>query len=398
MNDLVLYEPRIFRLYVHENKINKKKYFGITKNQAFERWERYGSGYKRGTHIRNAFLKYGWDSFNHFVVIDNLTYSEALTYEKAFIALYKTTDRAYGYNKDKGGKDFMIRAEVRKKLEEREYIKPVVHMETGIVYSDSNIASYYTGYKASSIRRTCNSKKFLLFNSHWAYKCDYDKLTNEEIDKILKTTPKNYMDDNRKVVCLESGEVFDNAKCAQKVYTSTTAECIKACCKKYDPNRITAAKKHWLYLSDYNKLTKEEIEAELKTKQGQKVSKAVIKLETKEVFSSIEEASSKTGLSSKTIRYSCTGQWITTPKNGHWMFKSDYNKATPKEIEERLKISMKGKMHNMRKVKCIETGEVFKSITEANEAVGGCKNSSMISKCCKNPHLSYKGYHWEYVS
>lgn len=397
MNDLVLYEPRIFRLYVHENKINKKKYFGITKNQVFERWERYGSGYKRGTHIRNAFLKYGWDSFSHFVVIDNLTYSEALSYEKAFISLYKTTNREYGYNKDKGGKDFMLRAEVRKKLEDREYIKPVVHMETGIVYPDSNTASYYTGYKTASIRRTCNSKKFLLFNSHWAYKHDYDKLTNEEISNILKITPKSYMDDNREVICLETLEIFKNAEEAQKVYNKTTESCIRSCCKHLDPNRITAGKCHWLYLSEYKKLSKEKIQKILETKAGQKISKAVIKLETKEVFSSIEEACSKTGISSKTIRYSCTGKCITNSKNGHWMFKSDYDRATPKEIEERLKISRKGKVHNTRKVKCIETGEIFKSITEANENIGGCKNNSMISKCCRNSNITYKGYHWEYI-
>ena len=55
----IIYSKRTYNVYVHVNKINEKKYFGITKNQVFERWERYGSGYKRGTHIRNAFLKHG---------------------------------------------------------------------------------------------------------------------------------------------------------------------------------------------------------------------------------------------------------------------------------------------------------------------------------------------------
>lgn len=152
-----------------------------------------------------------------------------------------------------------------------------------------------------------------------------------------------------------------------------------------------------MYYQDYIKATPEEIQVKLNTRQGQKVSKAVIKLETLEVFPSIEDASAKTGLSSKTIRYSCTGKRMTQPKNGHWMFKVDYDKSTPKDIEERLKISRKGKTLNMRKVRCVETGEIFRSLVEANEAVGGCCNSSMISKCCKVSTKTYKGYHWEYV-
>ena len=77
------------------------------------------------------------------------------------------------------------------------------------------------------------------------------------------------------------------------------------------------------------------------------------------------------------------------------MFKSDYDRATPKEIEERLKISRKGKVYNIRKVKCIETGEIFNSITEAAKYVKGATTN--ISKCCKNLKYVCKGYHWEYV-
>lgn len=396
MDYLTIYEPQIYKLYAHVNRINNKKYFGITKNSVTERWDK-GNGYRKGSHIRRAFNKYGWDNFAHFIVIDKLTYTEAIAYEESFIKIFNTTNRLKGYNKDKGGKNFALRPHVRESMEERGLIKPVVHIETRKVYLDSTEASFYTGYEASSIRRTCNSKKFLLFNSHWAFKEDFDKLTNVEIEKILNMKPKNYYDDNRKVICLETLEIFDNAEAAQKVYKSTTESCIRACCKHTDSNRITAAKRHWLYLTEYETLSTKEIEAILNKKAGQRTSKAVIKLETLETYSSIEEASNRTGLSSKTIRYSCTGQRITNPKNGHWMFKVDYDKSTPKDIEERLKISRKGKTLNMRKVRCVETGEIFRSLVEANEAVGGCCNSSMISKCCKVPTKTYRGYHWEYV-
>lgn len=273
--------------------------------------------------------------------------------------------------------------------------KEIINVSTMKEYVSVKDAAIKTGYSKDSIRDACLKEHHTLFGEIWLYKEMYENLTSEEILQLFENMNKYSY---KKVVCLETGEIFKGAAEATQKFPSTSASCIISCCTNSDPNRLTAGGVHWMYYKDYLRATPEEVEAKLKTKQGQKASKAVIKLETKEVFSSIEEASSKTGLSSKTIRYSCTGQCITTPKNGHWMFKSDYDKATPKEIEERLKISMKGKMHNMRKVKCIETGEVFKSITEANEAIGGCKNSSMISKCCKNSQLSYKGYHWEHVS
>lgn len=271
--------------------------------------------------------------------------------------------------------------------------KAVFNITRNKKYKSVFEASQDTGFNVNSIQDAC-CRRHILKNEIWFYTEDVNKIEEKEFKELIEEIKQKR---DKRVVCLETKEVFENSKEACKKY-STSASCIISCCTNSDPNRLTAGGVHWMYYKDYLKATPKEIEAKLKTKQGQKVSKAVIKLETKEVFSSIEEASSKTGLSSKTIRYSCTGQWITTPKNGHWMFKSDYDKATPKEVEERLKISMKGKMHNMRKVKCIETGEVFKSIIEANEAIGGCKNSSMISKCCKNSQLSYKGYHWEYVS
>lgn len=394
MNNLVLYEPRNYKLYVHVNPFNNKKYFGITKNETYERWEK-GSGYKRGTHIRNAFCKYGWNNFAHFVILNNLTYSEALNFEESYIKIFNTTNKKYGYNKDKGGKEFAKSIQVKKSMENRGLVKPVVHLETRKVYSNSSEASYRTGYKEASIRRTCNSRRFLLFNSHWMFKEDFDKKTNEEIESILNIKPKSYHDDIRKVICLETLEIFNNASEAQKVYNSTTTSCIRACCKHTDPNRITAAKKHWLYLEEYEELSKKEIKNILNNKAGRKISKAVIKLETLEVFPSIEDASLKTGLSNKTIRYSCTGLRTTNLKNGHWMFKSDYDILTSKEVEKRLQ--KRRKATNTKRVKCKETGIIFDSLTEASNAVGGGSRNSSISRCCKNPNLTYKGFHWEYA-
>lgn len=90
-----------FIVYMHENKINHKKYIGITCQKPFQRW-RGGKGYKIGA-FKNAIDKYGWDNFNHVVLYEHLTKEEACLKEQELIKQYNTMDNNYGYNLCEGG-------------------------------------------------------------------------------------------------------------------------------------------------------------------------------------------------------------------------------------------------------------------------------------------------------
>jgi hypothetical protein len=46
-------------------------------------------------------------------------------------------------------------------------------------------------------------------------------------------------------------------------------------------------------------------------------------------------------------------------------------------------------------VKCVETGVIYPSITEAANAVQGSKSN--ISHCCRNNKHTYRGYHWKFI-
>ena len=57
-------------IYIHINKINNKVYIGQSHNIQ-KRWM--PSNYKGCTKFYNAIKKYGWDNFQHKILIDNLT-------------------------------------------------------------------------------------------------------------------------------------------------------------------------------------------------------------------------------------------------------------------------------------------------------------------------------------
>lgn len=89
-------------LYLHLNKNNRKKYFGITTQKIARRWKN-GSSYSNNSHFYNAIKLYGWENFYHMVLCDRLTIDAAKKLEVALIRCFDTTNPDFGYNKTIGG-------------------------------------------------------------------------------------------------------------------------------------------------------------------------------------------------------------------------------------------------------------------------------------------------------
>ena len=90
-------------VYCHINKLNGKRYVGLTKqNPPEKRWKN-GRGYKHSTHFSSAINKYGWDAFEHNIIGSNLSEKFAKDLEVYLIAEWNTRDREYGYNTTSGG-------------------------------------------------------------------------------------------------------------------------------------------------------------------------------------------------------------------------------------------------------------------------------------------------------
>ena len=92
----------MFIVYIHRNKLNNKVYIGITSRAPKRRWKN-GHGYRDQSLFWNAIQKYGWDAFEHEILYENLTQSEAEQLEQKLILEYKSNQREYGYNLATGG-------------------------------------------------------------------------------------------------------------------------------------------------------------------------------------------------------------------------------------------------------------------------------------------------------
>ena len=79
---------------------------------------------------------------------------------------------------------------------------------------------------------------------------------------------------------------------------------------------------------------------------------------------------------------------------------SEALEGKPKSEEHKKKISeaQKGKKnHNSKKVRCIETGQIFDCISDANEYMGKSRKCMSICHCCKGRSKTAYGLHWEYI-
>lgn len=109
-----------YRVYVHINKINGKIYIGQTCNSLYVRsGHGSGIGYKHCAHFYNAIKKYGWDNFEHIILIDDISLEMANIIEEELISKYNSMDRNIGYNMMSGGGNKVRRQEVTDKIAEK---------------------------------------------------------------------------------------------------------------------------------------------------------------------------------------------------------------------------------------------------------------------------------------
>ena len=188
-------------LYEHRNKANGKRYIGIT-NNITKRWHGKGKHYDKCTCFWSAIQKYGWDNFEHNIIIGGLTLEEANKLEVLFIAMLRTREKNFGYNLAEGGANAPTMLgkhhskETRQKMREsalgrviseeqrqahskwmsENFIgarnpksRAVRCLNTGEVFESQNIAAKTKGVLQSKIWKCCNGESTHTHGLRWEY-------------------------------------------------------------------------------------------------------------------------------------------------------------------------------------------------------------------------------------
>ena len=106
-------------VYCHTNKINGKRYVGITSLDPNKRWKN-GNGYYNNEHFYSAIKKYGWEEFSHEILFTDLSEDEACKKEIELIAKWDLCNSKKGYNNSYGGKKGQMSEEAKNRYSQRQ--------------------------------------------------------------------------------------------------------------------------------------------------------------------------------------------------------------------------------------------------------------------------------------
>ena len=194
----------MYCVYEHINKINNKKYIGITSQKPEDRWGNNGINYKSSPHFYAAIQKYGWNNFYHNIIFSELTKEQACQKEKELISKFQTQDKEFGYNILEGGQATTLPPEVREKMS-----KAMIGNQNGKGHSCSED-------KKRKISQAQKGRKFS--EEHKRKLSEAAKKRHVPCsDKKKQILSKKYP--NKKLVfCLENGIVYESVQdCARQL-------------------------------------------------------------------------------------------------------------------------------------------------------------------------------------
>lgn len=221
-------ENKKWCVYMHTNKINDKKYIGISSNVK-ERWRSNGILYKGQKIFSDALKKYGWDNFTHEIIYNDLTREQAGEIEKFLINRYKTTDRKNGYNYATGGfgggsngryKATPYTKEVYQYSIDGHFIKKYVSIAAAvhdILHTDS--------YRNYDISRCCSGKRDTALGYRWFY-----NYMGEQIEPLKPLI--NRRCDSQKIKIYQYSlqgdyiQSYDSISEAQAIYGAAISHCL----------------------------------------------------------------------------------------------------------------------------------------------------------------------------
>lgn len=224
----------MWTIYCYENKINNKRYIGVTNKTKAQRAGKNGREYiSHSQFFGEAIQKYGWENFSYSILAQTEEEETASMLESAYIAFYDTTKPSNGYNKNKGG-CIPTKKSVCQYNTKGELIYKFLDIVT---------ASKITGIVPSLIIENCSGKIKTAGGYIWRYqKEEGNRLTEYDITPFSGERSVSQFDTNGNLIA-----IYNSAKEASE-QTGASRSKICMCCKH---KRKTAGGFHWEYTEGF---------------------------------------------------------------------------------------------------------------------------------------------------
>lgn len=330
------------------------------------RWRK-GKGYPCNEHFNNAIKKYGWDGFEHIILEENLTRSQADLYEKMYIKEFNSADPHYGYNKTYGGSSEIPTEETRQKMRENH---ADLSGEKSPMYG-KNIKDFMTPEKYQQWRN--NLKKYAQAHQRGNNACA------------------------QPVYCYEKDIVYSclaDAAEENNISISDISSCINGYHKSAGFDSTLQKYLHWCRAEEKDSYIPPDQDESIQIGKFHYASKLIYCPELNESFYGTGEVERKYGISHLHILECCNhkrksaGKHPITNEFLHWCYDDEKSDFTPPNEKESRNM---GKYHHSAKaVYCIELDEIFDTAVEAHKKYGFSKQH--IGAVCRG-RRNYTGLH-----
>ena len=331
-------KKKVWCIYKHTNKINGKGYIGKAIFPPQSRWGIDGKKYSNQPAFGAAINKYGWDNFEHTILLTDLTAEEAIEAEVRLIAEHNTfcgVISGNGYNMTRGGEGMSgwhhSLAEIeRRSGDQSVHARPIISCIDGERFGSATSAAEKYGINRSSISAAaCGSDKSA-GKRIWCYSDVWDSMSSEERDDYIQER----LISNKKGSRNHKSVAVINCLTGDTFLTIAEAQMASGCNTIYNAisNSDSTKKANgqvWCRLDVWESFSDNEKEAyiydKLNTRTGKfnPSAKTVVNLITEEVFPTMKEAAEQYSCSAAKI-CACCKKVNRTAGGQVWVYHSEY--------------------------------------------------------------------------
>ncbi len=363
-------------IYKIERLSDGKIYIGITTKTLARRIKNHinaGHLKKYVSYIDNAIQLYGIEAFE-VSIVEECGSEEELCAREIYWIKTLNCKTPNGFNLTDGGKGVYglqkktSKPKVNKKSPHNQHA--VICNETGEIFQSETSAAKWANVSCRAINNALRGKCKTAAGYHWSY-----------LDKSNENKPKskNYHPKKCAIICCDTGETFESITSAAE-WAGVTINAIRSALLGISHK---SGGHCWRYADSPNEAPRVSSDAPAEKHSAFKKLKVEC-CELNEIFDSVTTAAKFAGVKKETISAVLHGK-LKKAGGYHWKV------AAPDAI-----VTIKGTTpKNYRKVRCVETDEIFPTVTAAARSIGVAMCT--ISDVLHGRHKMAGGYHWEYV-